>query len=63
MRVSLLFVLVLAFLLSSCSKRGVYESMMQNERRQCDELRGADREDCLIRTEKSYSDYMRDMGK
>lgn len=63
MRISLLIALALAFLLSSCTKRNIYEGIQVNERRQCEELRGTDREDCLKRAEQSYDEYMRDMGK
>ncbi len=51
--------MILCVALAGCAPRTVYDSFRFRQQLDCQQLRGADRDACLKRSEMSYDEYQR----
>ncbi len=56
----LVFVLAAVLALQGCSKRALYDGFQMVRERQCYDLQGSQREDCLKNADTSYGQYQMD---
>lgn len=57
-------IIALIFLLSAsagCAARTAYDSLRYNQELNCQKMQGADRDDCLKRSDMSYDEYQRQL--
>jgi hypothetical protein len=59
----LLFFVVLAVSLCSCTSKEVYNSVQANQRNECDKLQPVQRQECLTRFELDYEKYEQERKK
>jgi len=53
--------LLLTETISSCTTRTAYDSLRLNRELECQNLQGADQQECLRRTGMSYDEYQRQL--
>lgn len=51
---------VLALLVSGCTNQDVYNAVQTNQRNQCDQLTGSQRDTCIKQLAPDYSTYKRE---
>lgn len=57
----MLVIIIIPFLISSCSNKAVYDNINLNNRNACKNLPASQYDECIKRNSKSYEEYERDM--